>query len=244
MDVALVSALTISAWNTVRVGARIIDGLQGVGMTDRYIAARPWVRLFTGLAIVVAIAAQCQSLSSAGIFRPANVFSFFTIQSNLLAAFMLLGSEFRSGTSVHRLADAIRPGVVLYMSMTGVVYAVLLAPVAADVGLTAKWVDTIVHVIAPIVVLADWLLSPPARRPEMADIPKWLVFPVAWLVYSFIRGGLVDWYPYPFIDPRPDVPHAAGSWPAVLAMVAVVTAAVLLFAWGLVALTARRMRST
>jgi hypothetical protein len=213
-------------------------------MTSWYAGARPWVRLVTAVAIVVAIAAQCQSLSSAGIFKPANVFSFFTIQSNILAAFVLLGGEFRSGTSVHRLAAAIRPGVVLYMSMTGVVYAVLLAPVAADVGLTAKWVDTIVHVIAPIVVLADWFLSPPERMPSLSDIPKWLVFPVAWLIYSFIRGGLVDWYPYPFIDPRPDAPHAAGSWGVVTVMVAVVTAAVLVFAWGLVTLTAKRMRTS
>ena len=244
MDVELVNALTTSACDTGPVGARIAGNrsFEGVGVTNRYIAARPWVRLITGVAIVVAIAAQCQALSSAGLFRPANVFSFFTIQSNLLAAFVLLGGEFRTGTTVYRLVTAIRPGVVLYMSMTGVVYAVLLAPVAADVGLTAKWVDAIVHVIAPIVVFADWFLSPPERQPEVADIPKWLVFPVAWLIYSFVRGGLVDWYPYPFIDPRPDVPHAAGSWIAVTVMVAVVTAAVLVFAWGLASLTAWRMR--
>ena len=26
-------------------------------------------------------------------------------------------------------------------------------------------------------------------------------FPIAWVVYTMIRGAVVDWYPYPFLDP-------------------------------------------
>jgi hypothetical protein len=237
-----VIVLTSSARETAHRGDARLVTRRSSAVTDWYAPVRPWLRLVTAILIVVAIAAQCQSLSSAGLFEPANVFSFFTIQSNILTVFVLLGKEFGVDTAVHRIARAIRPGVVLYMSMTGVVYAVLLAPVAADVGLTAKWVDAIVHVVAPIVIVADWFLAPPARMPEMSDIPKWLVFPVAWLVYSLVRGGMVDWYPYPFIDPRPDAEHAAGSWGAVAVMVSVVAAAVVVFAWVLAWLTARRMQ--
>ncbi len=204
-----------------------------------YRPLRPWFRLVTALAIVVAIAAQCQRLSSDGVFKPVNVFSFFTIQSKILTVFVLLGLESRTDSAVHRLARSIRPGVVLYMAMTGVIYAVLLAPASADVGLTAKWVDTIVHVVAPIVIVGDWFLSPPSRRPGVADICKWLAFPVAWLAYSLVRGSIVDWYPYPFLDPRPGH-HAAGSWGVVSLMVAVIAVAVLAFAWVLVRITPRR----
>jgi hypothetical protein len=217
--------------------ARAVDGVAW------YRPARPWVRIGTALAITVAIAAQCQALSSAGVFLPWNVFSFFTIQSNILAAVTLVGLEFRHDTTPYRLAAAIRPGVVLYMSMTGIVYAVLLAPVAADVGLTAKWVDMIVHVVAPIAMVADWFLAPPHRAPVRADIARWLAFPVVWLLYTFVRGPIVDWYPYPFVDPRPDAPHAAGSWGMVAVMVAIVTVAVVLFALALVWATRRRMRA-
>jgi hypothetical protein len=203
---------------------------------------RPWVRLIVPLLVVVAISAQCQQLSSAGIFHPVNVFSFFTIQSNVLALLMLLGMEFGVRTAPRRLAEGIRPAVVLYMSMTGIVYAVLLAPAAADVGLTAKWVDAVVHVVAPLVVAADWFLAPPVRRPEMADIPRWLVFPVLWLVYSLLRGALVDWYPYPFLDPRPEVPNAAGSAIAVAVICIGIAVCVVAFAAGLVWLTRRLTR--
>jgi hypothetical protein len=90
------------------------------------------------------------------------------------------------------------------MTMTGVIYAVLLAPASADVGLTAQWVDVIVHEVGPLVVFVDWILAPPERRPVLRDIGAWLVFPVVYVVYSLIRGPIADWYPYPFLDPNLD----------------------------------------
>jgi hypothetical protein len=35
-----------------------------------------------------------------------------------------------------------------------------------------------------------------------AVLPYWLAFPVVFAVYSLIRGPIVQWYPYPFLDPR------------------------------------------
>jgi hypothetical protein len=31
----------------------------------------------------------------------------------------------------------------------------------------------------------------------------WLAFPLAYVVYSLIRGHSSHWYPYPFLDPGP-----------------------------------------
>ena len=31
----------------------------------------------------------------------------------------------------------------------------------------------------------------------------WLAYPLVYVVYSLIRGHVVDWYPYPFLDPGP-----------------------------------------
>ena len=205
-----------------------------------YQAVRPWARTVMALLVVIAITAQCQQLSDKGLFKPANVFSFFTIQSNILAAFTLLWLEFRRDSVMNRIAIAIRPAVVLYMSMTGIVYAVLLAPVSADVGLTAPWVDKVLHVVAPIVVVGDWFLDPPLRAPDVRDIPKWLVFPIAYLVYSLVRGSIADWYPYPFLDPRDGIEHGAGSAVAVAVTSAVIAVCVIGFAWVLVRITPKR----
>ncbi len=30
----------------------------------------------------------------------------------------------------------------------------------------------------------------------------WIVYAALFAVYSLVRGVIVDWYPYPFLDPR------------------------------------------
>lgn len=195
-------------------------------MADRAGALRQVVRLATALAIVAAIAGQLQFLADRDLLRTVNFFSFFTIDSNVLACVTLVGMEADAASPSGRLARAIRGGVTLYMTMTGVIYAVLLAPIAADVSTQLDWVNAIVHIVAPIVLFVDWVTAPPRPAPSVADALWWLSFPVAWLVYTFVRGAVVDWYPYPFLDPRDGVEHAAGSWPAVGITTAVLSVAV------------------
>ena len=132
-----------------------------------------------------------------------NFFSYFTIESNLMAIVVLL---------VGGVADPrsprwawIRGAVTFYMVVTGIVYAALLAN--AEVGLTAEWVNSAMHQVIPAVLLLDWLCFPPwPSRAAAGKVPlsalAWLVFPLLYLAYSLSRGAAVDWYPYPFLDPR------------------------------------------
>jgi hypothetical protein len=48
-----------------------------------------------------------------------------------------------------------------------------------------------------------WGLSPPAARIPFRRRLIWLAYPLAYVAYSLIRGHVVDWYPYPFLDPGP-----------------------------------------
>lgn len=202
-------------------------------MRAGYSSVRSYVRLATSVAIIVALTAQFQLAITRGNFVKLNFFSFFTVESNIAAAFVLIALEMRAGTSLERLARAIRPSVTLYMTMTGVIYAVLLAPASADVGLTAQWVDVIVHEIAPLIVFLDWILAPPDRRPVIRDVRLWLIFPVVYVAYSLIRGPIADWYPYPFLDPNLD-----GGAGKVAITVVVLMPCVVLMAAGLVKLAA------
>ena len=202
-------------------------------MRTGYSSVRSYVRLATSVAVIVALTAQFQLAITRGNFVKLNFFSFFTVESNIAAAFVLIALEMRSGTALERLARAIRPSVTLYMTMTGVIYAVLLAPTSADVGLTAQWVDVIVHEIAPLIVFLDWILAPPDRRPVIRDVRLWLIFPVVYVVYSLIRGPIADWYPYPFLDPNLD-----GGAGKVAITVVVLMPCVVLMAAGLVKLAA------
>jgi hypothetical protein len=53
----------------------------------------------------------------------------------------------------------------------------------------------------PIVVVLDWLISPPHNRLTIRKALVWLIYPLAYCAYSLIRGPIVDWYPYPFLNP-------------------------------------------
>jgi hypothetical protein len=34
----------------------------------------------------------------------------------------------------------------------------------------------------------------------VVDVTAWLAYPLAWLVYTLVRGASTDWYPYPFVN--------------------------------------------
>ena len=68
-------------------------------------------------------------------------------------------------------------------AITGVVYAVLLADVPGQH--IEPWVNTVVHQVMPIVVVADWLLVPPATGYHGVAVAG---VPVVYLAYSLVRG--------------------------------------------------------
>ncbi|CAN5356863.1 Pr6Pr family membrane protein [soil metagenome] len=160
------------------------------------------VRLAFSLLILVAIGVQFNERLDVPGFRPANFFSFFTIQSNVLAAAMLLYSAVRAARpDALPRRDILRGAVTLYLLITGIVYGVLLSGYQDALQTTIPWVDTVLHRIIPLVIVADWLLDPPVARLRWRFVRWWLAYPVAYVVYSLIRGPIVDWYPYPFLDP-------------------------------------------
>ena len=139
-------------------------------------------------------------VGSRGTLVPANFFSFFTIQSNLFAATMLLVSAWALYKRKAWDLRLWRGAATLYMATTGIVFAVLLA--GLDVELTAvPWDNIVLHYIMPVVLVADWLLDPPRPRLALHLAILWLLFPIAYVTYSLIRGELVGWYPYPFLNP-------------------------------------------
>jgi hypothetical protein len=155
-------------------------------------------RIGFAILAVVAIVYQGAILIGDGTFQPTRFFAYFTIQSNLIAVvvFLIGATRVRSGRS--RAWELVRGGAVLYMTVTLVVYNTLLATV--DVS-TQSWVNDVVHKLFPVVVIADWLVDPPAMRLAFRDTLVWLVYPLMWTGLTVVRGALDGWYPYPFLDP-------------------------------------------
>ena len=61
-----------------------------------------------------------------------------------------------------------------------------------------------------------------------------MVFPIVWVVYTMIRGAIVGWYPYPFLDP--DVAPGVG-YDGVTVYVIAIASFILLVGAGITALS-------
>ncbi len=160
-------------------------------------------RALGALAILVAIGYQEVHGLNQGGWHSANYFSYFTNLSNLFAAGVLLAAALRGDRPRSPTFELLRGAAVMYMLTTGIVYAVLLS--GGSVSL--PWVNTIVHRVMPVVVALDWAIDPPHMRLELRETLRWMSFPVLYIAYTLIRGAVVDWYPYFFVDP-----HESGGY--------------------------------
>ena len=157
-------------------------------------------RLVVAGTAVVAITYQFAILNAAPGYAKGNFWSFFTIQSNVLAVGLLCLLVLVQPDRRTPLFDAVRGAVVLYIAITGVVFALLLSGHQEQVQTASSWVDFVVHKLMPILVVADWLVERPRHRLPRWTVAAWLVYPLAWFVYTLARGAIADWYPYPFVD--------------------------------------------
>jgi hypothetical protein len=160
-----------------------------------------WLRIgFGGLALLAVGVQLAITVQRGG--SVVNFLSFFTIDSNLLAAFVLfiVGVGALAGVAPQRSFAFLRGAATLYMVITGIVFALLLAGLEQRLQVTVPWINVVLHYVMPVVMLVDWLLFPPKFRFPFKQVLFWLVFPLLYLTYSLLRGSLVGWYPYPFLD--------------------------------------------
>ena len=94
----------------------------------------------------------------------------------------------------------LRGAATLYMAITGLVYSLLLSN--ADVQTPIPWVNAVLHYVFPLFMVIDWLLDRMVFPLSFRQGLVFLLYPVLYLAYTMVRGAMVDWYPYPFLEPR------------------------------------------
>jgi len=167
-------------------------------MTGRSIGSA--LRLLMAAVVVAAIVTQLVNQLDVGASL-VNFFSFFTIQSNIIGAVAvsvaaLAGPAARGSVWLSQLRGA----ATLYMGVTGMIFSLLLS--GADVQTPIPWVNSVLHYIFPLFIVVDWLVDRSVRPLSLRQGLVFLAYPIAYLAHSMIRGPIVDWYPYPFLDPR------------------------------------------
>lgn len=48
----------------------------------------------------------------------------------------------------------------------------------------------------------SWIWTPVDKKLDYKKAVKWLIFPILFVPYTLIRGEIVGWYPYFFLDPN------------------------------------------
>jgi hypothetical protein len=149
---------------------------------------------------VIAMTYQLAKLNGNASFSPGNFFSFFTIQSNILAVTMLVLTALIRRDERSRLFDAVRGATTFYITITFVVFALFLSGLQEELDTHIAFTNFVVHYLIPIVLLVDWFADPPRHRLGLRIALVWLAYPLAWFAYTLVRGSSADWYPYPFVD--------------------------------------------
>jgi hypothetical protein len=182
------------------------------------------VRLAVGIGLLGSVAWQVTDRIVNGLFRPFEYFAYFSIVSAIVAGLVLLVSAFYLATDrvETKFLNIARLSLAAAMVIVGVVYHALLAGSANDVrdGDYAWPVlpNEIIHTYAPILIAIEYVIA--LRSPTLRlRAALWvMVFPLAWLGFSIVRGLATNWWPYWFINPNEE-----GGVGSVLIYVAAIT---------------------
>lgn len=166
--------------------------------------ARVWFGLtalvvLVGLAVQVAVTAGATSGHFSTVSgRLLNLLCFFTIQSNIIVGVtcvLLAINPSRTST----LFRVLRLDGIVAITVTFVVFRIALAGLH-DLSGGAAFADFMLHVAAPVLCVLGWLAFGPRPVGGARLVLLSAIFPVAYLVLTLIRGPIVDFYPYPFLD--------------------------------------------
>lgn len=133
-----------------------------------------------------------------GYERVINVYSYYTMQSNILVTVVSLAlviNPHRTST-VFRVFHLMSLGAIV---ITGLVYNLVLLPQAPPHGL-ALFFNVLLHMVVPVLAIIGWTVWGPPIPFKWSYIGLSMLFDVWWVGVAVIRGATIHWYNYPFID--------------------------------------------
>lgn len=130
--------------------------------------------------------------------RLVDLFSYFTIWSNITVAVVmtLLALDARRDSPVLR---AVRLSGLLMISITGLVYGVILSGVSTLRGWEVL-ANLFIHQLVPLLTLVVFVVAGPRGWIDRRVLLSSFVLPIVWLVYVLVRGAVIGAYPYFFMD--------------------------------------------
>lgn len=133
--------------------------------------------------------------------------TYFTLMSNVAATVYYLLAAIHQAKHKTTLAPAAKGAILMCMTVTCLVYHFMLNGRFEMQG-TIMISNILLHYVAPIVLVADWILFDDKGRYSVKSALCWLLAPLGYLVFVVIAVGLGahlgpygEAYPYFFMDP-------------------------------------------
>ena len=130
--------------------------------------------------------------------RIIDLFSYFTIWSQI-AVGIIMTLLYLNPTRDGKLFRVMRIDTVLMITVTGVVYNLLLGPNYPPQGLN-QISSPIQHTITPLITVLIFIIAGPRGWFNLKNIVAALVLPIVYVFYTLFRGAIIDKYPYDFFD--------------------------------------------
>lgn len=144
---------------------------------------------------------------------------YYTILSNLICFIFYLALTFKTIVEIKSngikgattLLPRLKGAFIMMITVTFLVYLLLLS--GDGFFMAGAWASRFIlanhmlHYVAPILILLDWLLFDPKRKYRWFDPLLWLSIPILYFCFALIRAeiggnlpGRSTRYPYYFID--------------------------------------------
>ncbi len=162
------------------------------------------VRLAFAVTCAIALVERYNWGLGSATFTPNNYYAYLTIQSNI--AFVIVMAV-AGGVAMRFERDpawltALRAGVLTCIVTAGIVFAIIVQQAGSDtVPIDVPTSDLVLHFWLPPLAVAEWLLAPGRGRAAWRVVAYVLGYTLAWGGLTMLRGSIVGWYPYYFLDP-------------------------------------------
>ena len=130
--------------------------------------------------------------------RLIDLLSYFTIWSQVVVG-IVMTILFRNPAANSRKLQVLFIDALLMITVTGVVYNLLIGPKYPPQGLN-QISSPIEHSLTPLLTVLIFLFIGPRGWFNGKNIVRALLLPILFVFYTLIRGAIVNKYPYDFFD--------------------------------------------
>ena len=151
-------------------------------------------------AVITQFVLMFENRSTSIIEMTIRFFSFFTILTNTLVSVYFTYQIFDAKRIKKNIlqTDGTLTAITGYITVVGLVYQVALRHIWNPTGMQMI-VDELLHTLIPVLVIIYWFLYEKKSAVKWKTIPKFLIYPLVYLLFIIARGAVSEFYPYPFI---------------------------------------------